>query len=53
MSGRVGKAATRGDISDAKGLDRWHDFMRASGRVFFESVIEGSDLFPMRCSSWR
>ncbi|HKB41540.1 MAG TPA: hypothetical protein VKD72_34260, partial [Gemmataceae bacterium] len=42
------QATTRDNISDAKGLDRRRDFMHASGRVFFESVIEGSDLFPMR-----
>jgi hypothetical protein len=42
------QAATRSAESDALGLDRRRDFMLASGRVFFESIIDQSDLMPVR-----
>lgn len=34
--------------ADARMLDRRRRFMLASDRVFFESIIEGSDMMPLR-----
>jgi endonuclease G, mitochondrial len=39
---------SKGVESEAIGLNKRRDFMAASGRVFFESILEDSDLFPMR-----
>lgn len=42
------QAATRDERADAKGLDRCREFMLTSGRVFFKSVIDQSNLMSIR-----
>ena len=42
------QAAVSNPESEARMLDRRRDFMLLSGRVFFESIIDGSDLMPIR-----
>lgn len=34
--------------TDAVKLDQRREFLRPADRVFFESIVEGSDLLPIR-----
>lgn len=38
----------RSDQLDARMLNKRREFMRPADRVFFESIVEGSDLLPIR-----